>query len=234
MPLDITVLLDVSGSTGGVFRTRLLRATDEVLRLVRPMDRVQLIEFGGSATRLIDPAIFRQNLRSAPLGDGGTALFDVISLALLQQADPERRRFVVVLTDGIDTASVLDRQTRLDVVARTDGVLFIAALRTSPAGLTLGYRVGIGTSGTELNLEHVGNYDWVLRELAEPTTGDLHELEGEGSLTDLLAKAFDGSRTRYLLRYRPGGVPPGGWHSLRVHVLSGGYEVRARKGYFGG
>jgi hypothetical protein len=38
-------------------------------------------------------------------------------------------------------------------------------------------------------------------------------------------------RARYMLSYVPQGVSTGGWHDLAVHVTSGRYEVRARRGY---
>ena len=47
-------------------------------------------------------------------------------------------------------------------------------------------------------------------------------------------RALDWFRAAYVLRYRATGVTPAGWHELRVRVKRGeGYDVRARRGYFG-
>ena len=44
--------------------------------------------------------------------------------------------------------------------------------------------------------------------------------------------ALEEFRTSYVLRYRPVGVKPGGWHELGVKIAKRDYDVRARAGYF--
>jgi VWFA-related protein len=235
MPMDMTILLDLSGSVAGVFQARLLQGVKEITTLLNRDDRAELVAFTSRARRVIDlEQVLRTKPNVQPFGDGGTAFFDALTLALMEQPDPERRRFIVALSDGLDTASVLDRRTRLSIIERSSAVVFIVAISTSRGGRTLGYRTGIGTSGSDLNQEYVGSYDWLLSEIADGTTGELFDLEPGGSFVEALSRALEAFRTRYLLRYRPVGVDSRGWHSLVVNVVTGRYETRARKGYFRG
>jgi hypothetical protein len=47
-------------------------------------------------------------------------------------------------------------------------------------------------------------------------------------------KIFEVFRQSYVLRYRPTGVKPEGWHELKVTLVRRGrFDIRARRGYFG-
>jgi hypothetical protein len=74
----------------------------------------------------------------------------------------------------------------------------------------------------------------VLEEITKGSNGRLYDLEPGGSFAASLADAVNEFRQRYVLRYRPTGVEIKGWHDLTVTVPARRYDVRARKGYFGG
>jgi hypothetical protein len=49
-----------------------------------------------------------------------------------------------------------------------------------------------------------------------------------------MATIVEDFRGSYVLRYRPQGVKPGGWHKLEVKIAQPeSFKIRARKGYDG-
>jgi VWFA-related protein len=109
-PFDLVLLLDLSGSTAHV--TDLIRGSARrFVDSVRANDRVGIIAFA-AAPQVVSPLTSdKQNLRAridamgVPQGD--TKLYDAInySLDFLEANSPKaRRRAVVLLTDGMDSA----------------------------------------------------------------------------------------------------------------------------------
>jgi Ca-activated chloride channel homolog len=118
-PANILLVVDVSGSMTD--DDRLVRAKeglDVFFEQVGPTDRVGLLVFSDEIRSLVGIDLFRRNeqqLRRSVRGlvpDGGTAVFDAAATGLQQVrdlADPDRINAMVVLTDGEDTNSELDR-----------------------------------------------------------------------------------------------------------------------------
>jgi hypothetical protein len=52
-------------------------------------------------------------------------------------------------------------------------------------------------------------------------------------VVDAFDRIFDDFRRSYVLHYVPRGVERTGWHRSRVEMVSRGYTVRARPGYWG-
>ncbi|MDT7540542.1 MAG: Ca-activated chloride channel [Acidobacteriota bacterium] len=109
-PFDLVLLLDLSGSTAHV--TDLIRGSARrFVDSVRAADRVGIIAFA-SAPQVVAPLTTdKQNLHAridamgAPQGD--TKLYDAINYSLdyLEANSPkQRRRAIVLLTDGMDSA----------------------------------------------------------------------------------------------------------------------------------
>jgi len=111
-PRGLMVVLDVSGSVAGA---RLAAAQNAVRELASnlPEDvQVGLIAVSDAPRLVLKPTEDRAaltNATSALRGDGNTALYDAVALAAtaLRQAKfgPDSERRVLVLSDGLDTAS---------------------------------------------------------------------------------------------------------------------------------
>ena len=107
-PREMVFLVDVSGSMGGQPTAKVIDAMQNMLKLCRPIDTVQVITFAGQAEKLFDKPVpvtaanigralnFTQGLQGA----GGTEMLKGVKLAIDEPLDPERMRIVVMLTDG--------------------------------------------------------------------------------------------------------------------------------------
>jgi len=245
-PLDVTVLADASESLDLRFdrydakgvRSQLATDIQQVPSLLQKTDHVQLLKFGSglSAASIddavkIDPAPERQH----------TALFDSLIAVLMQPPNPDRRRLAIVLSDGIDTSSVVSYRTRAAVLDRSNVVVHLITTAISRSGEQFGPgplvqfkptdfgSVRLTTTFPESNFE---TFAWVLRDIADRTGGRHFEMKPDENFLPPLQRAIDEFRTRYMLRYVPAGVTTTGWHTLTVTVKDPKFEVRHRPGYW--
>lgn len=107
-PMEMIFVLDCSGSMNGRPIDQAKKAIREGLKLLKPEDSFQLINFSMSADKLdrrplpATPQNIRRGLDYLDKLDaeGGTMMFDGIKAALDFYHDPHRLRYVCFLTDG--------------------------------------------------------------------------------------------------------------------------------------
>jgi VWFA-related protein len=217
LPIDVTVALDVSFSVTGALLQQLQRAVTQLMRDMRPGDRLKLMMFNMRASRVVDFTTdirqIEQAMRTTAAG-GGTSLYDTISVAMISAPAADRRQLVMVFTDGIDSNSISDPGIVADVVHRTNatltfliptGVVPVAALRTPVPFLT---------------------------GLAQETGGAVIFAPRTMDLSTPFQTVLERFRSTYVLHYSPRGVDRTGFHVLQVRVKRENAVVTARRGYF--
>src|SRR6185436_2858889 len=108
-PFSLVMLLDMSGSTVN-FRQQIQQAAIRFLDALAPEDRVSVIVFNGKGVReLAGFSTDRSKTAYAitlATGSGETLLYDGLkeSLRKLAGEQGKRRKAIIVLTDGLDTA----------------------------------------------------------------------------------------------------------------------------------
>lgn len=219
IPVDLTLLLDVSPSTADAIN-KFKSGAQEITTLLRKEDKVRLITF---ATDVAEIFSFRAGGQPMPVDavtiQGGTSLHDALVLALARGSVLGRRHLVVAFTDGHDTTSVVNGETLAFIAARTDAVLHL---------------VLSGAYGTDFTLPPSHKS---LKQAAEDSGGEMHP---PGRFNDAMAafvRVVEDFRHSYVLRYTLKGVKPEGVHQLTVRVTKPegrNYTVRAKKSYFGG
>ena len=118
LPIDVTVLLDVSASVTGPVLDELGRALRQVRADLAAGDRLRLLTFNMSVRRLVDfaqPASHIDEALASMRGAGSSAVFDGLAVALSASDAPGRRRLIVLFSDGQDSSSISDAETLLDV-----------------------------------------------------------------------------------------------------------------------
>jgi Ca-activated chloride channel family protein len=112
-PLDLILMIDSSLSETTKLRFEIDAAEKFARRVMRPVDRLAVYEFGDTVTRLSDfsnqPERVRAALQRIEPGTG-TALYDAVYLGsrALDRDKPERRRVLVLMTDAGETTSRAD------------------------------------------------------------------------------------------------------------------------------
>jgi VWFA-related protein len=217
-PIDVTLLLDLSGSVEGGRLERLKLSVVETSRLLNAADRLRLI----AVQHQLRQVFGFQSAGATPslaglTAHGGTALIDGLTAAMMRPAEPDRRQLIVAYTDGVDTLSILPAATARDVAGFADALVHVV----------------VPIIGNQKAAQSSVFGAPFLNDLARRTGGQLFWVDSGAPITLAFKRAIDDFRTSYVLRYLPAGVKHEGWHDITVRVKSGAYDIKARKGYSG-
>jgi VWFA-related protein len=248
LPIDVTIALDISQSVTGPLLERLRQGVVQLMRDMKPEDRLKLMLFNARATRVVDftadVKAVEKAIREARAG-GGTALADTIGIALISAPRSERRQLVVCFTDGADVSSITDHETLRDVAQRTDATLMmvvpdafaaLGALTIAAQGDAAMVTVTDARRPAAFNdalLNALGTRRF-FENLTADTGGAVVGFAPAVNLSSLFNRILNDFRSNYVLHYRPRGIERAGYHALTVRVKKENLRVTARKGYFGG
>lgn len=214
-PFAAAVLLDASGS----METRLTLGRSAAIRFLdglRDEDVAAIYTFSTKVEQWQDFSPGRDlparvfGLRTKTM----TALND----AVLRAADdlakrPEKRRAIVVLSDGGENYSSASSDKALD--------------HATQAGATI-YAVNMSESGPGRDLAAAG----ILRNLADKSGGRYVASPGGQELRDAFAAIAEELGHQYTLGYRPGNrARDGRWRAIQLKLSRPDVTVRTRKGY---
>ena len=150
---------------------------------------------------------------------GGTHLFDAVFLAADEILEPEvGRKALIIISDGQDHGSMIDREFAVETAQRSDVILY--AILFHDRGF-----YGMGGSAYR--------GDRVLKDMAEETGGRLFEADNDRELRSAFEQISNELRSQYSLGYTPtNAARDGSYRRLDVRVNGRGYRVQARKGYY--
>lgn len=226
-PLSIVLAIDASKSVLRDERLEKTAATHFVNALLRDQDELDLMDFSDTVREIVpftnQKKRIERGLNELQLGDE-TALYDAIYLAsdrLAQTSnDAGRRRVVVVITDGEDTAKRSRYSQALEQAQRAGAMIYPIII------VPVWEDAGRNTGG-----EHA------LIQLANDTGGKYFYVEDKKDLEPAFARVSDDLRTQYVLGYY---APPGKrdetFRSVKVQMkdpaLHQQYQLRHRTGYY--
>jgi len=107
VPFDLVLVVDLSGSTAEK-RNLIKKSTLRFIEAARPADRLAIVTFSGTTNLICPLTLDRAQLAASVLnmeGGGDSHVWDAVKFALddvLGPKTPERRRAVVLMTDGVD------------------------------------------------------------------------------------------------------------------------------------
>jgi VWFA-related protein len=152
--------------------------------------------------------------------EGSTAIWDAVTLTsnnVLTRSTGQRRRAIILLTDGIDTTSRLSLKQ---------------AVNSALAAETVVYTIGIGNSRLE------GVHRDPLREIAERTGGRAFFPDKKFDLNAAFAEIERELRTQYLIAYSSTNKKrDGAYRKITIEItnpalLKSNLQLRHRPGYF--
>ena len=249
VPLDLTLLLDLSSSVDGPQLQRLKTAVADTASLLRPGDRIRLV-----AISQVLHEVFSLRPKGSAMSldglvaEGATSLYDGIAATMMRASEPGRRQLIVAFTDGRDSTSIIDEHLAKTIARMTDAVVDIvvpvataeearqrrlAQPRGSLDSLMSGDNVVMGKDPAAAP----GAADEpppVLAELVGPTAGQVIALTSKESISSVFKATLEDFRASYVLRYVAQGVKDEGWHEIEVSLKKRGrFDIRARRGYMG-
>ncbi|MBP7865925.1 MAG: VWA domain-containing protein [Acidobacteria bacterium] len=222
LPLTICLLVDTSASVASKLQFEQEAASAFLASNIHEKDKALLIEFDSGVTLVQDftnetDLIARQlkTLRAA----GGTSLYDALFLVSeekLMWDVGERRKTIIIISDGEDTVSRTPLDETLEMVQRAGAIVF--AISTNRTGQTANAAEG---------------GDSTLEKFASATGGKVYyptRIEEVG----LAFREIDQElRSQYSLSYKSSNAKRDGkFHEIKVTVKPKGMKVRHRKGYY--
>lgn len=233
VPLDVALVLDVSDSVAGPMLVRLREAAHAFVDNLGDEDSASLIAFSHHLRRLETLTSDKGALHEAIDGTrarGATSWHDALYAGLKEVEAASHRPMVLLFTDGEDTYSWLPDDRLLDLVERSNAVVY-AVGRTAPSPNLSASMLERQRQWRESRREHSRRIA-LLRDLTAASGGRLLETSSAEDLRSAFLTLLAEMKTRYLLTYRPPPPIREGWHELEVKVGIRGVDVHARRGYF--
>jgi Ca-activated chloride channel homolog len=251
-PFSVVMMLDMSGSTRS-FRQNIQMAAARFLDALAPDDRVAVVEFYSKVNLLNDFTTDRRTAFhsiSVANGSGDTNFYKGLLFSLDKlSGEKNRRKAIVVLTDGVDTdaqdadrkllSNLKDEEIPHAIKPEMNETLRRILDRSDAQAVTI-YPLALPTGDparlADPTPRQVAMYTAArarLKLVADRSGGTLNSirrLEDMGTLYALVAADL---RTLYTIEYQPSNDKRDGkWRAIKVEVDRPELIPRSRQGYF--
>jgi VWFA-related protein len=226
LPLSIALLVDASGSVIDKLKFEQDAAIDFFFNtLQRKKDRANVVSFD-SIPRVLrpegftdEPEVLAELVRKIRAG-GGTAVYDAIYASvreLLAKEVGERRKLIILISDGDDTQSRYSLTEALEMAQKNDVAIY--AISTNR------------TSDTRKSDQVRG--DDVLKKLVDETGGKAYFPLKLQDLASDFEKIGEELRSQYVIFYQPTNARQDGtYRNIRVEMVDGRHKAKSRRGYY--
>jgi Ca-activated chloride channel family protein len=219
-PFTVAILLDISLSME--HKLSLARAAcANFVEGLRDGDTFAIYSFGGMKVKTLQDFT---EVRDVPdsvwdmKADGETPLYDgIVKAAEALAKRPERRRAILVVSDGADTKSraSLDQALRKTLDAQAS----IYAVDMTDAAV---YHVQPRDNGAD-----------IMKQLATKSGGKFFPTAGGSKLRDAFATTIEELRHQYTLTYESSNERfDGRWRAVEVKLAKPQFNIRTRQGYY--
>lgn len=240
---DLVLLLDLSGST--VPKQNIIKkSAKRFIEAARPDDRIALITFTHKTTILSELSNDRESLlkKADKIGDnGGSFVWDALLFTfdnLFKDSPRERRKAVVIMTDGVDNAlsfapNIGSKSSFAELVenVRKNDVMLIPIYidLEEKAPCTVG--TGIICNLYKLQYQQA---QATLSFLAEESGGQMYRAQNYNDLSGIYETVLNDLGTIYNIGYLPTKAKgDGSWRSINVQIPNQPQLiVRTKKGYY--
>jgi Ca-activated chloride channel homolog len=229
-PLAVAVVLDNSGSAIGADMQKARNYVLDLANRLRPQDVLAIYTFGESGTQQLRD--FSSGVKDIkPLlkkvkGHGETPLYDAILDATeALQKRPERRRVMILISDGADSASqATQRETEKQTFLAGVAIYAIDTINTQATAKRSAERQASAQVLKQLSEESGGRYI--------TTDGGFFMLTTRYKLKRIFTELIDELHSQYTLTYEPPNTRmQGRWRTIRVELEQNDLSARTRLGY---
>ncbi len=208
LPVNVTLLMDISQSMRGRMRIATLSAQSFFEQVLTPKDRASFLTFNNDIRLWVPFTNDIHHLRHGTSGlraRGSTRLNDSLVYTVHYFGGRQGKKALVLLSDGHD----VDSDFLFDHVLEH-------TLRSGVAVYAIG--LGLDSSG--------------LRHLAEKTGGRFYAIGSATELDRVYRQIEQDLRSQYLLLYRPPEKGGSAFRQVEVKVLRNGLKARTIHGYY--
>ena len=216
-PFAAVILIDTSGSMEE--RVSLARsAAIEFLYGLRGEDYAEIYNFD-SKVRQVQDFSNQRDLRDAFYrleANGNTVLNDAVFQAAADLSKrPEKRRAILVLSDGADTASRKSFDKAIKAALAANATIYTVDMSPVAKG------PGVQNDGLA-----------ALKNFAQKTGGKFVATPGGAAMREAFERICDELGQQYTLTYEPANAKKDGkWRAIEVRIARPNLTIRTRKGY---
>jgi Ca-activated chloride channel family protein len=221
-PVDIVLMIDASLSAHKEITFEQQAAARFIGQVLRPEDHLAIYSFDETVTQVAgfsgNAETLERAVHNIPAG-AGTSIYDALLLGsrALESRGEDRRRVIILVTDGGETTSRADFEAARKAAVRANTLLYTILVRP------VKNESGRNTAG-----EHA------LETIADTTGGAIFIPDTPQDLDIIFDRIDRELRTQYRLGYYPNPRGPAStYRSIEVKVLDN-YKVRHRKTYLTG
>lgn len=252
VPLEIALLIDVSGSTNARFVFEKEAAANFLKQVLKPVDHLTLYLIDRTPvlklTNASADAATTGLLSVEPAADKGpTAFFDTVVAAaqyLMEKTPARHRRVILVISDGDDTYSEKIKSALGTTRAEQEAVgaeatrklnerVVAEVQRDVQRADAVFYSINPAGNTMHLNVRTKRGQDG-MHQLAEATGGNAFVPNQEGDLAAVFSQIAAELRGQYLLQYYSNSQAAGlQFRNIKVTIPAhADVQVRARQGYY--
>jgi Ca-activated chloride channel family protein len=234
IPFTAVLLIDASASMHG---ERLAHATAGAAAFVRgmqPFDRAKLLIYSHQVLNTT-PFTGHHDLLIAALAgaeaSGGTALHDHLYMALKLLEVRQGRRVLILLSDGVDSHSVL-KMPQVHRAAQRSRVVIYWIRLTGQTGTAAPDEYGIKMRSAWRDSDEFRDQFLLLQQSVEDSGGRIIKVDRASQIETIFVQVLHELREQYVLGYYPSNrKDDGSWHRVQVRLRRSGAEVRTHRGY---
>lgn len=263
VPVSLGLVMDTSGSMAGEKMVAAKAAIERFLfSLLDRSDEVFLYQFESQATLVQDWTTDRRAVSRALdriQARGGTAMYDAAAEAVpMAQSGSQRKKAVVIISDGNDTSSQIDVASVQQLIRETEVLVYAIGIdggggSSSTRGTQSSGRPSVRIPvpspfpGRRPPVIQVpppqqrpqrasrSSTDAVdedaLRSITDDSGGRTEIVRSHSDLDAATAGIADELSRQYFIGYSGLAPKDGRWHTIEVRLKRGNHHVRARRGY---
>ena len=233
IPFTAVLLIDASTSMYGEKIESAIAGASLFVHGMRELDQAQVMVFSDqllSTTPITDT----KAVLTAGLGGtearGGTALQDHLFVALKLLEQRQGRRVLVLLSDGIDTHSVLPMDHVFEIARETNGLIYWIRFAHNNSNPNAGERVSLSSAWK--NTDQYREQLDTLTQAVNQSGGRIFDVASPDGIRPVFLRILEELREQYVLGYYPDNKQNDDrWHRVKVRVEAADVHVRAPRGY---
>lgn len=232
IPFTAVLLIDSSASMFGTKLDATRAGATSFIRGMHELDHGKVIVFSDIIQNSTAFSSVHEVLTAGLIGatgQGGTAINDALYTALKLLGGRQGRRLVVLLSDGIDTHSVVDAADVLELARRSQSMVYW--IRLLEPGESAGDDPRERASAWRSPADYRRQVS-ILRDVVRLTGGRIIPARSATEIEPLFDDILRELRQQYALGYYPSEQRDDGrWRQVRVRVQRPGVAVRTHEGY---
>jgi Ca-activated chloride channel family protein len=240
VPVQVVLLIDASGSTRHS-QAEIRRAALRFVESLGEDDEFAVITFNHQPRLILNWSGEYERVKTALesiYARGNTVFYDALYVTFDDLLRGVRgKSAVILLTDGIDTGSMVSFDESMDLALRSGSIVYVVSKLEEYWAGAIGYRQQLQSQSRmipkELTDSFILEQKRALNRLANLTGGTVLDTRAFSDLTDVYAQVAEELKNQYYVSYIPTNeAKDGTWREVRVEVSRGGVAVATRRGYF--